>query len=105
MLHDRESSGRLAACPTGRAVDRLLVAGLIEARSCERFGLLKDRAPTEALRAWYADLFASEARHYRLFASLAEDVAGADVARERLVWLAEREAKIVAELPLLPRIH
>src|SRR5262245_16673539 len=26
-----------------RAVDRLLVAGLIEARSCERFGLLRDR--------------------------------------------------------------
>ena len=26
-----------------RAVDRLLVAALIEARSCERFGLLRDR--------------------------------------------------------------
>jgi tRNA-(ms[2]io[6]A)-hydroxylase len=86
-------------------LDRLTVAALIEARSCERFSLLKDRAPTEALRAWYADLFASEARHYRLFASLAEEIAGVDAARERLVWLAAREAEIVAGLPLVARVH
>ena len=33
-----------------RAVDRLLVAGLIEARSCERFGLLRDRLAEQNIR-------------------------------------------------------
>jgi len=86
-------------------VDRLLVAALIEARSCERFSLLREHAPTDDLRTWYAALFESEARHYRLFASLAEDVVGADRARERLAQLAEHEAVIVQELPLLARVH
>jgi tRNA-(ms[2]io[6]A)-hydroxylase len=86
-------------------LDRLLVGALIEARSCERFALLKEHAPTPTLRAWYADLFASEARHHRLFTSLAEDVAGFDVARARLERLAQHEAEIVARLPLVPRVH
>jgi tRNA-(ms[2]io[6]A)-hydroxylase len=86
-------------------LDRLVVGALIEARSCERFSILKERAPTEPLRAWYAELFASEARHYRLFASLAEEIAGVDVARDRIAWLAAREAEIVADLPLVARVH
>jgi tRNA-(ms[2]io[6]A)-hydroxylase len=89
----------------GALLDRLTVGALIEARSCERFSLLKERAPTPELRAWYADLFASEARHYRLFASLAEDAVGPDVARARLTDLAAREAEIVERLPLDPRVH
>ncbi|MEI8255098.1 MAG: tRNA-(ms[2]io[6]A)-hydroxylase [Deltaproteobacteria bacterium] len=86
-------------------LDRLAVGALIEARSCERFALLRDRVTSEALRAWYSDLFESEARHYRLFASLAEEIAGQTVARERLAWLAGREAEIVAGLPLVARVH
>jgi tRNA-(ms[2]io[6]A)-hydroxylase len=89
----------------GALLDRLTVGALIEARSCERFSLLKEHAPTPELRAWYADLFASEARHYRLFASLAEDAVGADVARARLTDLAAREAEIIGRLPLEPRVH
>src|SRR5215475_8185846 len=46
-----------------RAVDRLLVAGLIEARSCERFALLKDRLSDRSLADFYGSLFESEARH------------------------------------------
>ncbi len=86
-------------------LDRLAVASIIEARSCERFQLLGAHAPTEALRAWYLDLFASEARHYRLFASLAEELFGDDRARERITSLAEREAEILSKMPVLPRVH
>jgi tRNA-(ms[2]io[6]A)-hydroxylase len=86
-------------------LDRLLVGALIEARSCERFALLKEHAPTPELRAWYADLFASEARHHRLFTSLAEEVAGFETARVRLERLAQHEAEIVHRLPLVPRVH
>lgn len=86
-------------------LDRLLVGALIEARSCERFSLLKEHAPTAELRAWYEDLFASEARHHRLFASLAEDVVGFEAARARYAVLAEREATLVGSLPFGPRVH
>ncbi len=95
-LDDREGDALL---------DRLAVASVIEARSCERFQLLGEHAPTAALRGWYRELFASEARHYRLFASLAEDVAGEARARARIQTLAEREAEILSRMPVLPRVH
>ncbi len=86
-------------------LDRLLVAAIIEARSCERLQLLSTHCPDERLRSWYGGLFASEARHHRLFATLAGAIHGAERARERLQHLAEREAEIVARGPVLPRIH
>ena len=43
-----------------RAIDRLLVAGLIEARSCERFGILRDHLADKELAAFYDQLFESE---------------------------------------------
>ncbi len=86
-------------------LDRLAVGAIIEARSCERFQLLAQHAPTPELRAWYHDLFASEARHYRLFASLAEEIHGVERARDRIQRLAEREAEILSKLPVLPRVH
>lgn len=86
-------------------LDRLAVAAVIEARSCERFQLLSKHAPTETLRAWYHSLFVSEARHHRLFASLAEDIFGEDRASERIAHLAAREAEILAAGPLTPRVH
>jgi tRNA-(ms[2]io[6]A)-hydroxylase len=101
----RRAAGSERSGPESALVDRLTVAALIEARSCERFAILREHAPTDALRDWYKELFASEARHYRLFASLAEDVVGADEARERLARLAEREADIVGGMPLLARVH
>ena len=94
-----------AGGPGDALVDRLSIAALIEARSCERFSILRERAPTEALRGWYSSLFASEARHHRIFSSLAEDIAGVDAARDRLAWLAAREAEIIAELPITSRVH
>ncbi len=86
-------------------LDRLTVAALIEARSCERLQLLSKHGPTEPLRQWYGELFASEARHFRLFATLAEDIGGPERARARLKLLAEREADVAAAQPLAARIH
>ena len=96
------------ALDDGRGVpllDRLAVAAVIEARSCERFQLLAKHAPTEALRGWYQALFVSEARPHRLFASLAEEIFGEDRAAERVAHLAAREAEILAAGPLTPRVH
>ena len=54
-----------------RKLDLLLSGALIEARSCERFGLLADRLPA-AIAPLYAQLRASEARHFDLYLRLAE---------------------------------
>jgi tRNA-(ms[2]io[6]A)-hydroxylase len=94
---------------TGRArdrlVDRLLVAALIEARSRERLALLAGALLDPRLRELYARLARSEAGHERLFVELAGAVGGEEQARARLDALAAEEARIVAALPLLPRIH
>jgi len=86
-------------------LDRLLVSALIEARSAERFHLLAEHLPEPALRAFYADLLASEARHYRLFRDLAEQSFGQDAARARFDVLSQCEAEVAAALPLSPTVH
>ncbi|HEX8909943.1 MAG TPA: tRNA isopentenyl-2-thiomethyl-A-37 hydroxylase MiaE [Anaeromyxobacteraceae bacterium] len=96
---------RLVRPGAGRLVDRLLVAALIEARSCERLALLGQALPAGRLRDLYLRLAQSEAGHERLFVGLAEGEVGATEGRTRLGALAEAEARIAAALPLLPRIH
>ena len=58
-------------------LDRLLVFGVVEARACERFGLLAEGLAEPDLRAFYAELTRAEARHHALFVRLAQDVAPA----------------------------
>jgi tRNA-(ms[2]io[6]A)-hydroxylase len=88
-----------------RAVDRLLVAGLIEARSCERFDLLRKHVKDAELAAFYDSLFESEARHHSTYVRLAKTFAADDVVDRRLDELAAEEARIVAEGDPLPRMH
>jgi tRNA-(ms[2]io[6]A)-hydroxylase len=88
-------------------VDRLLVASLIEARSCERFRLLSDhiRPSDPELADFYADLFESEARHHTTYVQLAERFQYREGVRERLDQLSAEESEIIAEGSPLPRMH
>lgn len=88
-----------------RAIDRLLIAGLIEARSCERFGLLRDHLEDKELADFYDSLFESEARHHTTYIRLAKTFGSDEAVRERLAELAEEEARIIAEGEELPRVH
>jgi tRNA-(ms[2]io[6]A)-hydroxylase len=90
-----------------RAVDRLLVAGLIEARSCERFALLRDhvRQRDRPLSDFYGSLFESEARHHSIYVALAKHFAPEATVLERLEELAACEAEIVEAGEELPRMH
>jgi tRNA 2-(methylsulfanyl)-N6-isopentenyladenosine37 hydroxylase len=88
-----------------RAVDRLLVAALIEARSCERFGMLRDRLPDAELSAFFGGLFESEARHHSTYVRLAGHFAPEAVVRRRLDELAATEALIIADGEEMPRMH
>ena len=103
-------------------IDRLLVGALIEARSCERFRLLADALAEQGqteLAAFYEELFAAEARHFRMLCDLAVEVTAArgprsaPDAREvhearvkaRLAELALAEGDIVARLGVGATIH
>ncbi len=88
-----------------RAVDRLLVAALIEARSCERFVLLRDHLQDDQLKAFYGSLYESEARHHATYVRLARHFASDSDVNTRLQELAIAEAAIIAEGCELPRVH
>jgi tRNA-(ms[2]io[6]A)-hydroxylase len=99
----RRAMNALPATDLPLFVDRLLVGALIEARSCERFKLLIQVLPESCpadLRAFYEELFACEARHYRVYVDLATRAAGplASLVEPRLLVLADAEARIVRSL-------
>ncbi len=90
-----------------RAVDRLLIASLIEARSCERFRLLAEhvRPRDPELADFYAGLFESEARHHTTYVQLAQRFQSRERVRDRLDQLSAKESEILAEGSPLPRMH
>lgn len=88
-----------------RAVDRLLVASLIEARSCERFNLLADHVSDVELAEFYRSLFESEARHHTTYVKLAKQFRSDDEVHARLKELSKAEAEIIDRGNPLPRMH
>jgi tRNA 2-(methylsulfanyl)-N6-isopentenyladenosine37 hydroxylase len=88
-----------------RGVDRLLVSALIEARSCERFGLLRDGLEDAELAAFFGSLWESEARHHGTYLRLARTIAPAEVVMDRLHFLATEEGRIIMEGENRPRMH
>lgn len=89
----------------GRAIDRLLVAALIEARSCERFGLLRDHLEDTELAQFFGNLFESEARHHSTYVQLARTYGSPEAVRERLQQLAQEESRLITEGETVLRVH
>ena len=87
-----------------RLLDRLLVFAVIEGRSAERLGLLAGALDDPKSRELYAHLAEAEVRHRDIFLALARDIAP-EVWRARARELAGLEASVLAEHPILPRIH
>ena len=88
-----------------KLIDLLLIAALIEARSCERFKLLADHHPEPALAKAFRSLLESEARHHAVFVRLAEGYQDRVTVSARLQELAEHERQVLEQLPPMPRIH
>ncbi|WP_309888906.1 tRNA-(ms[2]io[6]A)-hydroxylase [Archangium sp.] len=91
----------------GRKVDRLLVAAVIEARSCERLSLLAEGLEDPMLRRFYGELAQSEDGHQSLFYRLAVTATGGDETsvRARLEELLLHEAEVLKQVGLRPAIH
>ena len=111
----RQKPGRYPGClhrvirsdPQHHLLDSLLVGAVIEARSCERFGVLADVLPAvdPALAAYYRSLLAAEARHHREYLRLAECFRSSDEVRTRLDEIAQQEALVLVENPPEARLH
>jgi tRNA-(ms[2]io[6]A)-hydroxylase len=86
-------------------LDRLLILSVIEARGCERFGLLADALEPGPLKDFYTEITRSEARHHGLFVRLAKEYFEADVVQDRLDELLDAEAEVVERLPFRPAVH
>lgn len=88
-----------------RQLDRFLVAGLIEARSCERLVLLAEGLSDGGLKRFYAELAKSEDGHTTLFVRLALAIAPEATVKARLEALLDAEADIIRTLPLRAAVH
>lgn len=89
--------------PHNRLIDQLLVAAIIEARSCERLGLLASRLP-ESLGNYYKRLHDAEARHCTTFIEMAVEVAG-EHAITRLQNLSHKESAWIQQKDDCFRFH
>lgn len=89
-----------------RLLDKLLICALIEARSCERFKRLSEGLDDAYMREFYRRFMESEAGHYTLFITLAEEYIGKEPTRKRWQeWLAY-EAGVMQEMDLRgDRVH
>jgi len=90
---------------TGEILDRVLVSALIEARSCERFGVLAASAEDEEIAAFYKTLHASELGHYKVFLKLAHELGKKNIVEVRWCQILSEEARILSAQTPGPRIH
>ena len=89
----------------GRLIDRLVLGAVIEARGCERFGLVAKSLEDPDLAKFYHDLAKSEAQHREDFLKVARailDPVKVDEALDR--WL-DKEAEVVGSIPIRARLH
>lgn len=90
---------------TTQLVHRLLYAGLIEARSCERFRLLSEELQDKELAQFYHKLMVSEAGHYTMFLSFARKYGDKDEVEQKWQALLEYEAEIMKKLGETGTVH
>ncbi|MBH24488.1 MAG: tRNA-(ms[2]io[6]A)-hydroxylase [Myxococcales bacterium] len=88
-----------------RLMDRLIVGAVLEARGCERFGMIADALPPGQVKEFYVEFTRSEARHHGLYLRLAREYFADDLVEARHTWFLDREAEIVRDLPLRAALH
>jgi tRNA-(ms[2]io[6]A)-hydroxylase len=92
--------------PEYRLLDQLLMMAMIEARSCERFKRLSEGLDDDYLKKFYRRFMESEAGHYTLFISLAEEYVDKEIVRTRWKEWLEYEAQVISQMEIAgDRIH
>jgi len=83
-----------------RFLDRMLIAALIEARSCERFRLLSEGINDTDLREFYRKLMIAEAQHYTMFLDIAQKYVAREKVKARWEEWLKYEAEVMKSLEL-----
>ena len=86
-------------------INRLLVAALIEARSCERFKVFSENMQDEELSKFYKDLMVSEANHYTLFLGYARKYMDRKTVDEKWKSLLAFEAEMMKSRGTKATVH
>ena len=86
-------------------IQRLLVAAIIEARSCERFKVFSENMEDVELSKFYKNLMISEANHYTIFLKFARKYQERKIVDEKWNSLVAFEAEIMKERGALAKIH
>jgi len=90
---------------TDALIQRLLVAALIEARSCERFKVFSENMEDEELSNFYKDLMISEANHYTLFLGFAREYQDKEIVDKKWKALLAFEAEMMKTRGNTAKIH
>ena len=90
---------------TEALVQRLLVAALIEARSCERFKVFSENMEDQELSKFYSNLMISEANHYTTFLKFAREYQDREIVDKKWNALLAFEAEMMKERGKLAKIH
>jgi len=83
----------------------LLVAALIEARSCERFKVFAENMEDEELSKFYTNLMVSEANHYTVFLKFAREYQDREIVDQKWNALVAFEAEMMKERGNSAKIH
>ena len=103
-------NGLLRQCRSGSEellLDRLLTAGIVEARGCERLFMVAAAlgAKDGGLASAYVELARAESRHHALFYRLARQLFPEQAVQNRAAALLDFEAQLVVSLPHRPAVH
>jgi tRNA-(ms[2]io[6]A)-hydroxylase len=90
---------------TDALIQRLLVAALIEARSCERFKVFSENMEDEELSKFYNNLMISEAGHYTTFLQFAREYQDREIVDKKWNALLAFEAELMKERGTTAKIH
>ena len=90
---------------TTALINRLLVAALIEARSCERFKVFSENMEDLELSKFYKDLMISEANHYTLFLRYARKYMEREIVDKKWKKLLHFEAEMMKNRGKKAKIH
>jgi tRNA-(ms[2]io[6]A)-hydroxylase len=86
-------------------ISRLLIASLIEARSCERFKLLSDNLEDKELADFFGGLLESEAGHHSMFLKFARAYQDRNIVDEKWDKLLTYEAEYMQNKGVSPLVH
>lgn len=88
-----------------RLIDRMLIASIVEMRGMERFKLISEVLEDLELKAFYKEIWTSEAKHGTMFVKLALMYWEEEAIYKRLAELNEIEGKICENLEWRSAIH